>query len=387
MNLDRPLLYEGSVKNIRGVLGSSPYVFEYSDRYSVFDWGGMPDLIEGKGESLATMAWELFSYLSNGENFKALEGNKLVEKLGLEEELQQIIKNGVRHHALGLLDQEGEIMSEGKSAYLAVNPVHIMRPKENFDSGKLHYDYEEYAGRPMNTLVPLEVIFRFGIPEGSSLLKRLKDSDYCESAKIDQNLKSGDYFETPIIEYSTKLESHDKYISYDEARSIAGLSEGEFKKFHAQATLLSLVLKDIFEKRDITLWDGKFEFAFASDLDEKACRNFMLVDSIGPDELRLTYKEVQLSKENLRRLYRKSPWASAVDEAKKIAEQRGESNWKHICLNELKEKPQHLEREKVGAIEEMYKGLTNSICELNGKKAVFAETKSLDQIIGEFKPS
>ena len=30
-------------------------VFEFSDRYSVFDWGEMPDSIPGKGASLCTM--------------------------------------------------------------------------------------------------------------------------------------------------------------------------------------------------------------------------------------------------------------------------------------------------------------------------------------------
>ena len=29
--------------------------FHFSDRYSVFDWGRMPDLIEGKGEALCIM--------------------------------------------------------------------------------------------------------------------------------------------------------------------------------------------------------------------------------------------------------------------------------------------------------------------------------------------
>ena len=37
--------------------------FFFSDRYSVFDWGEMPDHIEGKGAALATLSSYFFSLL------------------------------------------------------------------------------------------------------------------------------------------------------------------------------------------------------------------------------------------------------------------------------------------------------------------------------------
>lgn len=42
------LLYSGSVKDVYGVAGKDPFVFQFSDRYSIFDWGEMPDAIPGK---------------------------------------------------------------------------------------------------------------------------------------------------------------------------------------------------------------------------------------------------------------------------------------------------------------------------------------------------
>ena len=50
-----PLVYKGSVKNIRMIQEPkkrSPgrYAFEFTDDYSVFDYGKMPDRIRGKGE-------------------------------------------------------------------------------------------------------------------------------------------------------------------------------------------------------------------------------------------------------------------------------------------------------------------------------------------------
>jgi len=37
--------------------------FRFSDRYSVFDWGEMPDLIEGKGAALCVMGAYCFERL------------------------------------------------------------------------------------------------------------------------------------------------------------------------------------------------------------------------------------------------------------------------------------------------------------------------------------
>ena len=45
-------------------------------------------------------------------------------------------------------------------------------------------------------------------------------------------------------------------------------------------------------------------------------------DSIGPDELRLTFDGVQLSKETLRKPYRSTPWLTAIDQAKALAKER-----------------------------------------------------------------
>jgi len=56
--------------------------FHFSDRYSVFDWGQMPDLIEGKGVSLCIVGAYFFE--------------KLAEK-------------GIKTHYRGLIDEKGEL--------------------------------------------------------------------------------------------------------------------------------------------------------------------------------------------------------------------------------------------------------------------------------------
>ena len=73
MSILPPLLYRGSVKNVRGEVSAESLLFEFSDRYSVFDWGEMPDQLEEKGTALAIMGKSFFSYLENPDNWKEHE--------------------------------------------------------------------------------------------------------------------------------------------------------------------------------------------------------------------------------------------------------------------------------------------------------------------------
>ena len=48
--------------------------FHFSDRYSVFDWGEMPDLIEGKGQALCLMGAYCFEKLEEKGRLHHLVG-------------------------------------------------------------------------------------------------------------------------------------------------------------------------------------------------------------------------------------------------------------------------------------------------------------------------
>ena len=85
------LLLEGSVKNIRGTKGVTPYIFEYSDRYSVFDWGAMPNQLEGKGKSLAFMAWMFFDLMGDAKRWESWKLSPELEKIVGSAELPRTI--------------------------------------------------------------------------------------------------------------------------------------------------------------------------------------------------------------------------------------------------------------------------------------------------------
>ena len=367
-----PLLYQGSVKNVRGTAGHAPYIFEFSDRYSIFDWGQMPDSLDNKGAALAWMANFFCDYLEQPKGWQAWQAPAALAAHPL---LNTLKEKGAAHHTFGPLDEQPRC--------IAVKPVSVVPPTSRKEDGKLIWDYTPYAKKPEHTLVPLEVIFRFGVPEGSSLLSRTGDDAYCKTLGLDKAPQSGDRFETPIIEFSTKLETSDRYLPYGEAQEIAGLSDAEFDNLATLTKLLSLRLKYCFDGIGLELWDGKLEFAF-SGMDADGNRSFILVDSIGPDELRLTRDGVHLSKEALRSFYRPLPWHGQLETAKKLAKERGEKDWKKICIEELKALPPHLPQAVKKQAEMIYTGIAKALSEKYGKADAFTDAWDLSDVIRSF---
>ncbi len=338
------VLYTGSVKNVRGNNASPELIFEYSNRYSVFDWGAMPDELPRKGEALARMAWDFFRLLDT--------------------------RAGIPHHALAPFE-----CAPGVTNGMRVKRVQVLRPE--FKNGK--YDYSAYQTRPANALVPLEVIFRFGVPSGSSLLSRTSDPAYCQELGLQVPPREGDRFDLPILEFSTKLETTDRYLSLQEAQEIAGLTPQEFAQLKEVSAQAALNLKSIFAGIGVELWDGKVEFGFIPGRDPKQ-RDFMLVDSVGPDELRLTFEGVSLSKENLRQVYRPTSWYKAVARAKDIAKERGVKEWKEICVKELGESPAALPEQTLEGFSMIYLSLAQKISSTYFGQDVFPNAWELPRL-------
>jgi phosphoribosylaminoimidazole-succinocarboxamide synthase len=378
MNELGKVVYEGSVKSIIDPQkNDETFLFHYSDRYSIFDWGEMPDLISQKGVALASMADLFFQYIEDKNNWKNLEGLKGLssEKLNKflnSEFFQEIQERGISHHSLG------KVRGENLERVLKVKSVPVLVPEEKVVGGSLGYDYSAYADKPQTSLVPLEVIFRFGAPKGSSLLKRLKDNEaYLKQLGLERIPEEGELFDWPVVEYSTKLENTDRILSLEEAREISGMSEAELEKLRVTTLALALQLKNLFSRMSVELWDGKFEYAFLPG----EPRSFQLVDSIGPDELRLTYEKVQLSKEVFRQHYLNDSWELSVRKAKACAKERGVSDWKKICEEELGESPRPLPRDFRIFGEKLYQVLANEIALAMGKERVFDIGERLNELI------
>ena len=178
--------------------------FHFSDRFSVFDWGEMPDQIEGKGEALCLMGAYCF---------------------------EQLEKKGVRTHYRGLVNK-GKVVSfqeiEEPTSIMEVNLVNVYKPEKRPANEKVEYDYRFFTPNLRNYLIPLEIIYRNGLPEGSSVFKRLELGKVTpKDLGLDHSPKPGERFAEPIFDVSTKLEETDRYLIWEEAKRIAGLTDQE----------------------------------------------------------------------------------------------------------------------------------------------------------------
>ena len=108
-----------------------------------------------------------------------------------------------------------------------------------------------------------------------------------------------------------------------------------------------IVFEKTFARRDLKLWDGKLEWAL---IDGK----LTLVDSIGPDELRVSQGDAIFSKQFLRDFYLGGAWYKAVLEAGELAKKRGREDWKSIVSEELGQAPLHLSPPYKEAAEALY---------------------------------
>ncbi|HDN50485.1 MAG TPA: phosphoribosylaminoimidazolesuccinocarboxamide synthase [Thermoplasmatales archaeon] len=289
----------GSVKDLRIIekpeknkTGTGEFIF--SDRYSVFDWGEMPDHFAHKGEALCIIGAYFF------------------------ERLEEM---GIMSHYIGVVeDDRAKRLDELEKASntMRVRVLRVIKPEIRGDS----YDYSPYKRERGNFLIPLEVIYRNSLPAGSSVFKRLREGSLkLEDIGLPEMPSPGQKLPKPILDVSTKLEITDRYIPWSEAQTMAGLSEDEVERMqHLTATVNDFITTQA-KRAGLVNEDGKFEFGF----DEH--RNIMLVDVLGtPDECRFTREGIPVSKEVARIYYRTTEWYERVQEAKK----RDRMKWKTL---------------------------------------------------------
>lgn len=318
----------GSVKDLRifeeataTSLGRARFFF--SDRYSVFDWGEMPDHISHKGEAIALLGAYFF------------------------EKLEEI---GISTHYLGLVENNSVRrlpQLRGPSATMEIKLVRVLRPE--FKSGL--YDYSIYKKEKSCFLIPLEIMYRNSLPPGSSVFRRLKSGELnYKDLGLDKEPQPDQKLSPPFLDASTKLETTDRYLSWSEAQEISGLSDEELEGIKKIILTVNDLISEEFSKIGLFNEDGKVELAFDCQ------RRLMLVDVLGTlDECRFTYDSIPVSKEAARIHYRRTDWFQAVEEAKK----EDREHWKEIC----RLKPDPLPAKLRLLITQMYCACTNEVTE------------------------
>jgi len=332
----------GSVKDLRvqkeateDRLGRGRFVF--SDRYSVFDWGSMPDDIPRKGEALCVMS----AYF-----------------------LEQLEEHGIQTHYRGLVGRGQPLRLHDMSTpsnVMEVDLVRVIQPGREGDG----YDYSPFRCRLTTVLIPLEIIYRNFLPEGSSFRRRV------ESGRVDladyglERMPDPDQpLDPPVFDVSTKLEDTDRYISWEDAQEIAGLSDEEMQAVSQTLTTANQLITDRCEEVGIENLDGKIELAFG----EK--RQLLVVDALGtPDECRFQVDGFHVGKEILRRFYKSTDWYQHMEEAQRS----GDAKWREMAGN-----PPHLPDDLRSAVADLYLACAN---ELTGHRW-FDEVGSLSEVVG-----
>jgi phosphoribosylaminoimidazole-succinocarboxamide synthase len=303
-------------------------VFEFSDRYSVFDWGEMPDLIPRKGAALCTMG---------AYNFELLEAE------------------GVPTHYLGVGDGDETVDLAAASApptemVIALTQVPDLPFVGEDDPAATHngYDYDAYhAAADGNYLVPLEVVFRNTVPVGSSLRKRRDPDDF--DLEIEEWPEERVELPEPVVEFSTKYEEQDRYLDRGEADEIA--VEASIERLETVALEVNRVLNERAERTGFVHEDGKIECLFVDG-------EVRVADVVGTfDENRFGFDGREVSKEVVRQYYKDADpeWVAAVGEAKQEADERNVADWRELC----EESPDPLPESMVEAVSAMYAAGTN----------------------------
>lgn len=314
--------------------------FIFSDRYSVFDWGEMPDLIENKGKALCIIGAYFFEKL---------------QELGIQSHYIGLVENG-RAKRLSELKQPSDCME--------VKLLRVIKPgvSENI------YDYSVYQKERTNFLIPLEVIYRNSLPPGSSIFKRLKEGSLKpEDIGLTEMPQPSQKLKVPILDVSTKLEITDRYLSWEEAQKISGMTRDEIDRLKEMMRVINELITAEVEKMNLVNEDGKAEFGY----DEN--RTPIVVDVLGtPDECRFTFDGIPVSKEIARIYYRQTDWYQQVEQAK----QQDRLEWK----KSVSIKPPHLPGKLRILISELYQSFAN---EITARK--WFDTPSIQSILSEIK--
>jgi len=280
---------EGSSKNIfvyneptANQAGSG--VFEFTDYFSVFDWGRfLDDPIPGKSEAMSAVVGRYFELLNVA---------------------------GIKSHYVG---------NEG-AAKIKVGLVNVPTTYVNVNPGTVNY------------LLPIEIIFRIYTHPASSDLRKIKEGKRTyQELGYDQMPEPNKRLPRVKISYSTKLEETDRALSREEAMVLAGLNGSEMDKLEDLARKVCDIITDHSEKIGLIHYDGKIEIA------KNGAGDFIVVDVLGTlDEDRFMMDAgggnfVDVSKQFIRNWYVAQGWKKEVDAAKRIAEERNEKDWKKFC--------------------------------------------------------
>jgi phosphoribosylaminoimidazole-succinocarboxamide synthase len=173
----------------------------------------------------------------------------------------------------------------------------------------------------------------------------------------------------PGLSLVTNLEISNRSLSLSEAFAVAGISAAHLQEILVKTVWIAGLLRYWLNRIGLELVEGQLKWAISA---EGHC---FLVDSIGPDDLRIQKAGVLFSKDFLQGYYRDSTWYEALKKARSRMQSQRTFDWKRL----VGEQPPLLSARVREAAAQLYWSLANEMTE----RKWFFDTWSLDQVTQE----
>ncbi len=247
---------------------------------------------------------------------------------------------GIESHYKGLVTDTGELISAKEAITRKVAPtitrvdfVNRLLPEFSKEGG---WDYSMFENPEVNNHVhPMEFISRNDLPPESSVWGRVERGEITvEDLGLPADFKPGDKVPAeliPILDYSTKFEPDDRYVSGSEAQRLLGLSAERFEGINAVTRKSSILMSDYAVSRGIERLDGKVEHV-----------TYVLPDGATVDRLgdavctwhedRLVTHGVGISKQRIRNKVKQlnPKWYADIQASKTYAKEKGVEDFRTV---------------------------------------------------------
>ena len=316
--------------------------FRFTNDYSVFDWGKMPDKVPYSGASRCMMS----SYF-----FEQLEGDHIpTHYIGLGENID-------RPYTVTEATRPMDSMM--------IEVVQVVKPKAIVRGKKVRYDYSFFNDARRNDegnfVIPAEIIYRNTLPRGSSVFRRLRDEkDPLTLAEmgLEEEPYEGQRLDQPFFDVSTKFEEYDRYPGWNTMRRLSGLTMKEYREIIGMLSAGNRHITEGVARAGLQNDDGKIEVIF------NPYRQPKIGDTLGTlDECRFTYdlngERIDISKEIPRQWHRyaQPEWVAQISKAK----ESGEKDWKALVTIQPEPMPPAL----VEMMSHVYGAAANAVLQRN----------------------
>ncbi|MBC8500547.1 MAG: hypothetical protein ISS25_03220 [Nanoarchaeota archaeon] len=306
-----------SVKRIGLILKPSPESpgigdMDYRPVFSVFDYGTIEPSVPLDNSTVALMA---------GFNFEFLRDQN------------------IDSHFLGMVNEDGSLTTT-KNAISRSYLSNIMRVRfvnrllPEFRNGS--WDYSVFQDSAVNNYVqPIEFIMRNELPESSSVWRRVKNRELTlADIGLPDDFKPGmpipEELGGVMLDFSTKFEPDDRYLTPEQARELMSLSPERFEGINETTKIVNRLMTDYAESRGFRRLDGKFEYVVIVEDGEP---KDVLADAVCTwHEDRLTWDGFGVSKQRIRDEVKKlNPmWYADIQRAKEQAKEEGVADFRDL---------------------------------------------------------